>query len=212
MTMRQWFEVAAGSITGRQHVLTGKNNQDAYAWCMSDNALIAVVCDGCGSSKHSEVGAQLGARSLVDILSQQLRHTPAVQWAQVEQDLLTYLRRIADGLGEDMPATARDYLLFTIVGVFITSATTVFFALGDGVFAVNNTLTQLGPFVNNAPPYLAYRLLGRSSFPATMLSLRVQRCLPTAAVQSLLVGSDGLTALIQSAEHPMPGQQTPVVH
>ena len=69
-----YFEYAIGSIIGRNHVLAGKNNQDAYRIVANEKFIIAVMCDGCGSGKHSEVGAKLGARvvsnALADILNQ----------------------------------------------------------------------------------------------------------------------------------------------
>src|SRR4051794_26892607 len=72
--MKGLFEVAAGSVPGRDHLgrgnlLAGRNNQDAYAWSCSEAGLVAVVCDGCGGGRHSEVGAQLGARLLVTALA-----------------------------------------------------------------------------------------------------------------------------------------------
>ncbi len=54
------FEVAAGSVTGRSHVLGGKPNQDAFAFRAADHGLVGVVCDGCGSGAHNEVGAAGG--------------------------------------------------------------------------------------------------------------------------------------------------------
>jgi len=52
------FEYASGSIIGRNHVLAGKNNQDAYHISVNERFIAVVVCDGCGSGKHSEVGAK----------------------------------------------------------------------------------------------------------------------------------------------------------
>ena len=56
------FQLAFATVAGRMHHLSGRNNQDAYAWTQGPGGLIAVVCDGCGSGPHSEVGAQVGAR------------------------------------------------------------------------------------------------------------------------------------------------------
>ena len=56
------FQVAGGSVTGRAHAVLGRGNQDAFAWVDDDGVLVAVVCDGCSSGRHSEVGAHLGAR------------------------------------------------------------------------------------------------------------------------------------------------------
>jgi len=52
------FEVAAGSVIGRDHLrpLGWKNNQDGYAIRSSADSIVAVVTDGCGSETKSEVG------------------------------------------------------------------------------------------------------------------------------------------------------------
>src|SRR3989344_5896211 len=56
------FEIATGTIIGSEHKRLGKNNQDASHTTVSPEALIAVVTDGCSASRHSEVGANIGAR------------------------------------------------------------------------------------------------------------------------------------------------------
>ena len=66
------FQVAAASVTGRDHQRVGRNNQDAWAVHCGSRALIAVVADGCGSAPHSEAGARLGARLLLAALARRL--------------------------------------------------------------------------------------------------------------------------------------------
>lgn len=67
------FDVAAGSVTGRDHVLAGKNNQDAWAYRHCDESLVAVVCDGCGSGKYTEIGARVMANAVAStVMAQQL--------------------------------------------------------------------------------------------------------------------------------------------
>ncbi len=60
--MKSIFEIAGGSILGRSHRLTGKNNQDALCCFQESDCTVAVVCDDCGSGAQSEVGAHIGAR------------------------------------------------------------------------------------------------------------------------------------------------------
>src|SRR5439155_16598404 len=66
------FQLAGATVAGRLHHVSGRNNQDAFAWAQSPGGLVAVVCDGCGSAPHSEVGAQLGARLVAKTLALQL--------------------------------------------------------------------------------------------------------------------------------------------
>lgn len=206
--MHELFEVAAGSVTGRDHVLAGRNNQDAYCWTCLDHALLAVVCDGCSSGKHSEVGAQIGARLLVQAMTRALSSPAPAFWRRVRHDVLAQLRRLAEHMGGSLAHTVQDCLLFTIVGALLTPLRTCVFSLGDGVILVNGDLIPLGPFPDNAPPYLAYALLDthHGASPAAADEFQMQRVLPTAAVQSLLLGTDGLEAFSSSATRPIPGK------
>ena len=121
------FEVAWGSVIGCDHQRVGKNNQDAAWVSQSDRLLVAVVCDGCGSVAHSEVGASLGARwvaqAIVDRLAQMIDpidpadlNQPAF-WSAVTASVLAALDRLVRSLGGDPVATVRDYGLFTSLAI-----------------------------------------------------------------------------------------------
>jgi len=206
------FDIAAGSVTGRDHLWAGRNNQDAYSWACLDQALLAVVCDGCGSGKHSEVGAQIGARLLVAAMTRALSHPTPAFWCRVRHAVLAQLRRLAEQMGGSLAHTVQDYLLFTVVGALVTPWRTFLFSLGDGVMMANGELIPLGPFPDNAPPYLAYALLDAKNCraPATPCEFQMQRILPTTAVQSIVLGTDGLEAFLHSATRPIPGKQVTV--
>jgi hypothetical protein len=204
------MELAGGSVIGQQHLRVGRNNQDAYFWTAVEDLAIAVVCDGCGSSAHSEVGAKLGAHMTVNTLQRLLKTEGDLEkpeiWQSLQQQLLTQLQTVAKPLGNDLAQTVQDYLLFTITGVVITPKKTAVFALGDGVIAINGQVMSLGPFANNAPPYLAYGLL-KKRVPEP---LQVLQILPTESLQSLLIGSDGVGDLMQVAEQSLPGRSEKV--
>ena len=206
------FDVAAGSVTGRDHVLAGRNNQDAYYWVCLPHAVIAVVCDGCGSGKHSEVGAQMGARLIVAAMTRAVQAPAPAFWQRVRQDVLEQLHHLAEQMGGSFTSTVQDYLLFTVVGALVTPWRAFCFSLGDGVMVVNGDHIPLGPFPDNAPPYLAYALFdaqnGRPS--AFSQEFQMQRILPTAAVQSIVLGTDGLQTFLQAATRPVPGKQVAV--
>ncbi len=211
-TVQGLFDVAAGSVTGRDHVLAGRNNQDAYHWACLPHTVMAVVCDGCGSGKHSEVGAQMGARLIVAAMTRALPGPSHTFWHCVRHDALAQLRRLAEQMGGSLTYTVQDYLLFTVVGVLVTPSSAFCFSLGDGVMVVNSDLIPLGPFPENAPPYLAYALLDAQNCRPSALSrgFQMQRVLPTTAVQSIVLGTDGLEALLQAAARPLPGKQVAV--
>jgi hypothetical protein len=199
--MEAAFELAAGTVTGGDHAAAGRPNQDAFAVWRGADATVAVVADGCGSSRGSETGARLGARLAAHSLRRHRRRLEA-QPAEavlegVRREVLGHLRRLAGALGdrESAAATVEELFLFTLVGAVVTGSRTLVFAAGDGVVAVNGAVRVIS-FPGNAPPYLGYGLVGEG--PAfTVLADR-----PTAELDSLLVATDGLAALL--AEQPLP--------
>lgn len=196
--MGEW-QLASGTILGRRHRVAGRNNQDALCLARDDENLVAIVCDGCSSGIHSEVGAQLGARMIAHALLTQLQkqetnEEPSATLESVRCEALTHLQTVAQGLGPSLSSTVCDYLLFTIVGAWITPHEAIFFALGDGALWVNGAAFALGPFPGNAPPYLAYGLVNTPFAPAD-LQFKIVRRLPAPELQSFLLGTDGVCDL-----------------
>ncbi len=191
------FALAAGSVRGYEHSRLGRNNQDACAFAVGEERILALVCDGCGSGRNSEVGAQVGARLLLAALRRRAEERPQERFERTleraRKEVLRRLAWLARRLGGPRTAAVRDYLLFTVVGVAIDPNETVVFALGDGLAAVNGELVRL-QFSENKPPYLGYGLIPRAlSDPALGcqgFSLIARRA--TADVDSLLIATDGL--------------------
>jgi len=211
--MTNWIDVATGSVVGRDHRRLGKNNQDAVVWGDLNSGLVAIVCDGCGSQPHSEIGARLGASLMLKAIVRQCSQRPLTDaefWPTVQQQVLQRLRLLARQWGRDFLATVQQHLLFTLLGTVITPDMTVIFGLGDGVYALNGEITPLGPYPRNAPPYLAYHLLPSSALSFDPAPLQVYAQQPTATVDTLLLGSDGVLDLIAAAPHPLPGKAEPV--
>lgn len=201
--MKGLFELAAGSIAGTNHLRTGKNNQDAYYSYITEEMAIAIVSDGCGSGKHSEVGAKIGVRLVAAAIERHLAQPSNHFWEEVRQEVLDQLETLVRGMGGNLSETVNDYFLFTIVGALILPSGVTTFALGDGAIALNEEILSLGPFADNAPPYLAYGLLERS---ASEWQFQIHHQLPIAEVSSILIGTDGVIDLIQGAEKNLPGK------
>lgn len=203
------FAIAAGTVTGRDHLHSGRNNQDAFHVAACGDCSALVVCDGCGSSEHSEVGAFLGARWTATTLLQE--HTRAPQWLETRDGAVGLLERVRMRLLRQLKLLARTLngevtsdVLFTIVGALLTPQKTLLFSLGDGLIVLNGAARQLGPFPGNQPPYLAYGLC-RNGNAAPAFTL--QHWLDTSAVKSLLVGTDGASDWSEIAGKQMPGRQ-----
>jgi hypothetical protein len=229
----------------------GKNNQDASYYTASDAAIVAVVCDGCGSCQNSEVGAKLGAKLVVNTLNQMLSCLPErslnsdqlpgqslaqkptqklvqpsnnIFWQLFKQNLAEQLGRVAIALAgfcpepdqkfadqphahaPELKQVITDYLLFTLVGALITPETTTIFSIGDGLACLNEQTIRIGPFPGNAPPYIAYALLNSAQGNTLPSDLVVHIQQPTASVNSILLGTDGVCDLITLEKHKLPGK------
>lgn len=95
-----------------------------------------------------------------------------------------------------------------MLGIVISPSTMVLFSIGDGVYFLNGKFSRIGPFPNNAPPYLGYSLL--KYVPDEWINLQVHATMPTKEISSLLIGSDGLENLILAAENNIPGKNEKV--
>jgi serine/threonine protein phosphatase PrpC len=196
------FQIAGGTITGREHVAIGRNNQDAFCWSATPEATVAIVADGCGSGTHSEVGAQIGAR----ILTEALRiHAAAFDdgdalhvLERIRQDVLLQIRQLAEAMGGSFRRVVSDYFLFTTLGFVVAPQRTVVFGIGDGLVSLNGH-TQRLTAADNAPPYLGYGLVP-STLAQDVTVFTVHDDRPTNEVTSLLVATDGAFEIPDLAE------------
>jgi hypothetical protein len=180
--------------------------------------IVAVVCDGCGSGAHSEVGAWLGANMVATALFSHcvkgyLDFSRVLE--RVRQDVLAGIRVQANLFGGSFSSTINDYFLFTTVGVVMNSRTTHVFTIGDGVCGMsfksdyehvdgNRTFHSFGPFPDNCPPYMAYDLV-ESSIDPDLLKFKLYTESPTYFVDAVAIGSDGLEDLQGAYRELIPG-------
>lgn len=207
--MKTQFQIAGGSVTGNEHRLIGKNNQDSFGWIQQEPFSVALVCDGCSSGTHSEIGAQIGCRLLLHEFQERLRQGPVLNaeiipgWLdRVRQSVLGQLRELTQSMSGPFALTVADYFLFTTLGIIITTESVCTFSIGDGMIILNGTYHQIGPFPHNEPPYLGYGLLDQTqtSISPELLKFQIHHHLPTKSVNSVLIGTDGLHDLAQSED------------
>lgn len=200
------FQLAGGTVTGRDHRLVFKNNQDAYAITACHGLTIAVVADGCSGGAKSEVGAQLGVRLLTEQIARMYTATGTLNWPRLEQHLVAQLDSLAVSLGGEYRRVVEEYLLFTLVGAVITDTELTFFACGDGTIIINGARLALGPYPGNMPPYIAYRLLTNElRIDPQQVRLAPVAIRPVETVESFLIGTDGIDDIAAHAECRMPG-------
>jgi hypothetical protein len=186
-TLSSW-QVASAVVRGREHERLGLACQDAAAWVRGPGFLVATVCDGCGSGGRSEVGAALAARLFTAAVARARGRGAGADaaWRVGVAAVTRHLRVLAAAMGADRREVVVDHFLFTIVSAVVTGETIAVFALGDGVIAVGERVVRLGPFADDQPPYLGYRLLGLPVEPTYEASF------PAAGVDTVMVASDGL--------------------
>lgn len=202
------FETAHGSILGRVHRDTGKNNQDAFALIEREDYIIAIVCDGCSDCVNSGVGAALGARLLAHSIERQLVKNgcalddPNKILKIASNDMLAHLRVLTLNVAgfDSFRKAVEDYMLFTIVGYIVTRERTIIFSAGDGSYCLNGNHHELGPFPDNAPPYIGYALFDGSSAQV------INESVATRSVDSLLIATDGIGYIARIADNPLPGK------
>lgn len=148
--------MAGGTTTGRSHLLAERPNQDAFRLLQGEWGAAAAVCDGCGSEPGSGVGAALGANLAVNAAARLIGAEGAPELSLLKAEILSSLSLISTVSGLSL----REHFLFTIVGAVLLPDRAVVFACGDGIFSVDGVVRTLGPFPGNAPPYLAYGLMG----------------------------------------------------
>ena len=158
------IEAAAASVIGARHLRGARNGQDAAVAWLGDGAGVVVVCDGCSSGASSEVGARLGASLFARAVAARLRAgglpTEQALWEAARTDTVRALSELVERMAGDRLAALHDQFLFTIVAGAVTRAGAAVWALGDGAYSFGERTRVLGPFDDNAPPYLAYDLLG----------------------------------------------------
>lgn len=216
------FEIAHGSVIGRDHRISGKNNQDSYHIYYDNNFMAAVVTDGCGdpSCSGSEVGAKLGAKLVTNAIREAYylyynTHLINSFWSLAEYYISEGIRdavNVAYGSlwchDEGMvKKIVNDMFLFTIVGVFATEEDFVIFTIGDGSAFVNDVPVYIEKWEDNSPPYIGYKLTGVYDnivhkiygIPATSFYFPLKT--KTNTVRNFLIGTDGVDDFLRAEDY-----------
>lgn len=156
------IDTISAAVTGARHQRDARNGQDAACTWTQGSIGIAVVCDGCSSGASSEVGARLGAAMFARALAVRLLDGQAVldvaTWDGARTDVVGVLSELVSMLAGDRDRVVHDHALFTIVATAVCGDDAAVWALGDGAYSFGDTTHVIGPFEDNAPPYIAYDL------------------------------------------------------
>jgi len=217
MISEQFFG-SIGSVMGSYHRNSYKNNQDAGFIAENESGLMAVVTDGCGSGKYSEVGARLVARFLCHrglellVLEKNGMEFRDGLLEELRREALNFVKQTAQSLGGSFSQVINDYFLFTVIGAVITDEKVLVFSLGDGCFSVNGQVTVVDQ--DNLPRYLAYALVSSVvlSEDKHFLDFQTHVEMGIDELDSLVLATDGATDLQDRAEESISilGEDVPV--
>ena len=186
------IEIAGGSVAGRAHLRAGRGSQDAMAWRAGEVA-IAVVCDGCSGGARSEVGAAIGARLWIAALAERIDAGSDLDdgalWDGARDAVVARLADLAGAMDGPPEKNVTSHFLFTSVIAAWTERKVAVRAIGDGAFAIDGELHALGPFDDNAPPYVGYAIVGAP--PAWSCA----RVVAADELDRVLLATDGATPL-----------------
>jgi hypothetical protein len=209
------FDIASGTVIGRYHLHKNMNNQDALVVLKSEDKIVAVVCDGCGSGEKSEVGANLGASIIAKELFE-LEDAPFTmddldrRLGDVRVRVVKMLSDICNNMSEGLYLGINEYFLFTCVIVVMNSSYTYIASIGDGIIALNGDVKNLGPFEGNAPPYIGYGAIKKyltDEVGPEYYTFQIHEVVNTESVQSILIGTDGVEDLINAENESLPGKK-----
>jgi Protein phosphatase 2C len=137
------WTVFSASAIGERNLEQGAAGQDASHCVVTDDVLVAVVCDGAGSVREGRTGSQFIAHTLAEHLSSALhadRNLPEVQaegHARLEAAIRSAIEavraRLAD-LAASRELTLHDFSC-TLLGCVASPGGGCFFHIGDG-FAI----------------------------------------------------------------------------
>lgn len=209
------FKFTDASIIGTMHDQMGRNNQDYGTAIVDDKFAVGAVCDGCGSTITSEVGATLCGQLAVEFLAVQMRTGVYDLTEEKRVDALLYrvYSFIRDSIAKvvgTIQFSEDTYLkliqnnfLFTLVGFVMDKQTTLVFSIGDGYIRVNNEVLSIKE-PENMPTYLAYSLTPERDKWET--EPKVRFWLPTEDVDALVIATDGMDDFVRCAGAPLPGK------
>lgn len=192
-------------IIGNEHVFARTNRQDFCGFIeYADEKIVGVICDGCSSGKHSEVGASLIGLQLLKLLKK-LNFTGDMNVYRINiqvhiESFIYHLMNLMFEDSIDKVQFVNDYMLTTFTFCVIDEENTFIGHAGDGIIVIsqNNELHVENVDHNNSPHYIAYNLVDEELLKSTKVKsdLEIKRY-PTSEIDSIIIASDGLEPLVE---------------
>ena len=185
-------------LIGRDHELSARNRQDFLLTHRTETRVCGIVCDGCGESSYSELGAMLlsnfmlGRLKTIDIWDSPHSIKMILETAHYNFiEILTSIMRVEK---ENLPQFIQDYLLATLLFVVIEKDRTIVGQCGDGVIIRNRVPEIIDQ--DGKPSYMAYENVPREMLKCEPSKLDYIKITEVQDCDSLVIASDGLTPII----------------
>lgn len=188
-----------GQSIGHDHLRLGMNCQDGGMLVSSENLVVGVVCDGCGSGAYSEVGARAGAEFAIARIVRWLQQGVPIEAIpeRLFPEMIGYLQgQLALVNPVDPVSFVIHYLLFTMIGVIIVGDQGLIFASGDGVVIQDDDVTIRDE--GNAPRYLGYHLFETDALEGIALPDKFDIYPLETGWRRILIATDGFDPAVQA--------------
>ncbi|MFC1638250.1 protein phosphatase 2C domain-containing protein, partial [Patescibacteria group bacterium] len=177
------------------------NNQDAVEEIIVDGEVVgAVICDGCGSKPHSEIGSRFGAVTIANFLSEKLNQSIPIDWNDLTGTVAMGIAQKAmdyNRVHEEVEETIRDNFLFTIMIAVIVDGKLLIASCGDGVYRIDDDIYEIESPIENAPTYLAFKLI-KSKYDPSEIQIQLNEEIDLNSLsKGVVIGSDGASELIE---------------
>ncbi|MDD5649356.1 MAG: protein phosphatase 2C domain-containing protein [Candidatus Nanoarchaeia archaeon] len=200
------WNINTATIVGRDHEFSRKNRQDFLHTYQSDELIVGVVCDGCGESKYSEVGAALIGTFIVNYLKSfngiiNFNHIKGFKEI-LEYDLTCFLNNIEnlvffnDNCEKEKISFIKEFLLSTCLFCILTKDSVIIANCGDGIIIINDEIKIIDQY--SIPEYIAYKIVPKEALEKTpselsFFNIQVFDCKD---INKIVIGSDGIQPLI----------------
>lgn len=203
------YGTTAGSVHKNPHGPGATNNQDAVQPILVNGKVVGgVICDGCGSMPHSEIGSQFGVKAIADIVANEHAKKKPIQWDEVTKKALEQIKRVArlyKSKAETLEDVIKNYFQFTVIITVVCDDKVIVAACGDGVFVHDDDVWEIEIPIKNSPPYLAYNLIpSRYKAHPDYLDIWHVDSVPLEEIKkSIIIGSDGLSELASASTNDL---------
>ena len=133
------WKVFFASATGKYHLDGNAPCQDFGHYVVADDVLIGVVCDGAGSAREGQAGAEFFAHRVIELLTDSVKSGKFAEFS--EADYSAFVAEVVGAARAELEETAlardltpRDFAC-TLVGCIASRDGGCFFHIGDG-FAI----------------------------------------------------------------------------